>query len=124
MHYLNAHRIGHGTRLKEDGDLLNFVNDHRIPIEMCPTSNVQTKAVPSLSRHPLEFYLDFGVRVTVNTDSRLISDTTVSKELHKVELEKALELKKETDKVVKETPKVNLDNGSKKRGFLARMFGG
>ncbi|MBL7033365.1 MAG: adenosine deaminase, partial [Candidatus Delongbacteria bacterium] len=56
LHYLNAHRIGHGTRLKEDGDLLNFVNDRRIPIEMCPTSNVQTKAVASLSKHPLKFY--------------------------------------------------------------------
>jgi len=87
LHYLNAHRIGHGTRLKEDGDLLNFVNDHRIPIEMCPTSNVQTNAVPSLSRHPLDFYLDFGVRVTVNTDNRLMSDTTVSEELYRISQE-------------------------------------
>ena len=87
LHYLNAHRIGHGTRLKEDGDLLNFVNDRRIPIEMCPTSNIQTKAVDSLSKHPLKFYLDFGVRVTVNTDNRLISDTTISEELFKISQE-------------------------------------
>lgn len=81
IHYLGAHRIGHGTRLREDGDLLNYVNDHRIPLEVCPTSNVQTGAVPSLSAHPLKFYFDYGLRVTINTDNRLITDTTVTKEL-------------------------------------------
>src|SRR5256885_1286224 len=45
LHYCGAHRIGHGVRLREDGDLLNYVNDHRIPIECCPSSNVQTGAV-------------------------------------------------------------------------------
>jgi adenosine deaminase len=81
IHYLGAHRIGHGTRLREDGDLLNYVNDHRIPLEVCPTSNVQTGAVSSLDAHPLKFYFDYGLRVTINTDNRLITDTTVTKEL-------------------------------------------
>ncbi len=81
IHYLGAHRIGHGTRLREDGDLLNYVNDHRIPLEVCPTSNVQTGAVSSLEAHPLKFYFDYGLRVTINTDNRLITDTTVTKEL-------------------------------------------
>ena len=81
LHYCGAHRIGHGTRLKEDGDLLNYVNDHRIPLEICITSNVQTRAVQSLEQHPLKFYYDFGLRVTINTDNRLISDTTVTREL-------------------------------------------
>jgi adenosine deaminase len=81
IHYIGAHRIGHGVRLKEDGDLLNFVNDHRIPIECCPSSNVQTRAVPSMESHPLKFFLDFGVRVTVNTDNRLMTDTTATREL-------------------------------------------
>jgi adenosine deaminase len=81
IHNLGAHRIGHGTRLREDGDLLNYVNDHRIPLEVCPTSNVQTGAVPSLDAHPLKFYFDYGLRVTINTDNRLITDTTVTKEL-------------------------------------------
>lgn len=81
IHYLGAHRIGHGTRLREDGDLLNYVNDHRIPLEVCLSSNVQTGAVPSLSSHPLKFYFDYGLRVTINTDNRLITDTTVTKEL-------------------------------------------
>src|SRR5438309_8376664 len=81
LHYCGAHRIGHGVRLREDGDLLNYVNDHRIPIECCPSSNVQTGAVADIASHPFKFYLDFGIRVTVNTDNRLITNTTVTKEL-------------------------------------------
>jgi len=81
IHYCGAHRIGHGTRLLEDGDLLNYVNDHRIPMEICLTSNVQTKATASFEKHPLKFYYDFGLRTTINTDNRLISDTTVTNEL-------------------------------------------
>jgi adenosine deaminase len=57
------------------------VNDHRIPLEMCPSSNVQTGSVPNFAAHPLRFYFDFGLRVTVNTDNRLVTDTTVTKEL-------------------------------------------
>lgn len=81
IHNLGSHRIGHGVRLREDGDLLNYVNDHRIPLEMCPSSNLQTRAVESLDSHPLRFYFDYGLRVTINTDNRLITDTTVTKEL-------------------------------------------
>jgi adenosine deaminase len=81
VHYCGAHRIGHGVRLRENGDLLNYLNDHRIPLEMCPSSNVQTRSVADMKSHPLKFYFDFGLRVTVNTDNRLITDTTSSKEL-------------------------------------------
>lgn len=80
LHWVNGNRIGHGTRLRESGDLLNYVNDHRIPLEMCITSNVQTKAVDSLEHHPIRFYFDYGLRVTINTDNRLISDTTLTDE--------------------------------------------
>ena len=80
IHYCGAHRIGHGTRLKESGDLLNFANDHRLPLEVCLKSNLQTRATPSLSAHPFRFYLDLGLRVTLNTDNRLITDTTVTDE--------------------------------------------
>jgi adenosine deaminase len=81
VHYCGAHRIGHGVRLRENGDLLNYLNDHRIPLEMCPSSNVQTQSVADFASHPLKFYFDFGLRVTVNTDNRLITDTSVTKEL-------------------------------------------
>lgn len=80
LHDCGAHRIGHGTRLREDGDLLNFIADHRIPLEVCLKSNVQTKAVDSIEAHPLQFYLEYGVRVTINTDNRLITGTTVTDE--------------------------------------------
>jgi adenosine deaminase len=81
IHKCGAHRIGHGTRLVENGELLNYVNDHRIPLEVCPSSNLQTKAASSWETHPVDFYVDYGLRVTINTDNRLITDTTVSKEL-------------------------------------------
>lgn len=81
VHWCGAHRIGHGVRLREHGDLLNYLNDHRIALEMCPSSNLQTRSVTSLQSHPLKFYFDFGLRVTVNTDNRLITDTTLTKEL-------------------------------------------
>jgi adenosine deaminase len=80
IHYCGANRIGHGTKLKEDKDLLQYVNDHRIPLEICLTSNWQTRSVRSLKYHPLKFYYDQGIRVTLNTDNRLMSDTTMTKE--------------------------------------------
>jgi adenosine deaminase len=80
LHNLNTHRIGHGTRLKEDGDLLNYVNDHRIPLEICLSSNVHTGSVRSLAEHPLRLYYDWGLRVTLNTDNRLMSETTLTQE--------------------------------------------
>jgi len=81
IHVCGAHRIGHGCRLREDGDLLHYVNDHRIALECCPSSNVQTGAVRDLASHPLRLYYNLGLRVTVSTDNRLIADSTVSREL-------------------------------------------
>lgn len=84
LHDCGAHRIGHGCRLREDGALLHYVADHRIPLECCPSSNVQTGAVASFESHPLKLYVDLGLRVTVNTDNRLITQTSISEELHRV----------------------------------------
>lgn len=100
LHYCGAHRIGHGTRLKEDGDLLNYVNDHRIPLEICLTSNVQTRATKSFGDHPLRFYYDYGLRTTINTDNRLMSDTTVSKELFRAHLHLGFELEELVDLII------------------------
>ena len=80
IHLCGAHRIGHGVRLIEDGDLLNYVNDHRIPLECCPSSNVQTRAVKRIEDHPIRLFYDLGLRVTVNTDNRMVTKTTVSRE--------------------------------------------
>ena len=67
-------------RLVEDGSLLNYVNDRRIPIEICLKSNLQTRAVDDLSQHPLRLYYDAGLRLAISTDNRLITDTTVTDE--------------------------------------------
>ena len=83
---------GH-DRVNENGDLLHYVNDHRIPLECCPSSNVQTGAIRDLASHPLKLYKNLGLRVTVNTDNRLITDTTVSKELWLCHTQLGLSLK-------------------------------
>jgi adenosine deaminase len=80
LHYCKANRIGHGTRLFEDPELMAYVNDFRVPLEICLTSNVQTRAVPSFEAHPVRRYYDDGLIVTLNTDNRLMSATTVTEE--------------------------------------------
>ena len=59
---------------------MNYVNDHRITLEICLTSNLHTNSVRSLKQHPLRYYYDKGIRVTLNTDNRLISNTSLTKE--------------------------------------------
>lgn len=80
IHECGAHRIGHGTRLFEDPSLVEYVNDRRIPIEICLTSNVQTRAAQSYARHPARQYFDAGLNVVFNTDNRLMSATTLTDE--------------------------------------------
>ncbi|MBC8424061.1 adenosine deaminase [bacterium] len=81
IHYCGANRIGHGTRLHEDQDLLAYVNDMRIPLEMSLTSEVLTGVVPTVGDHPLRHYLDLGLRVTLNTDNMLFTRSSLCREL-------------------------------------------
>lgn len=80
VHVCGAHRIGHATRLIEDESLTQYVNDRRIALEICLTSNVQTHAVDSYEQHPLRSYYDRGMNVVLNTDNRLMSGTTLTDE--------------------------------------------
>jgi adenosine deaminase len=91
IQYCGAHRIGHGTRLIEDiavadgravklGDLAQYVLDKRIPLEICLISNVHTGATPSLEQHPFKILYQEKFRVTLNTDNRLMSDTSMTRE--------------------------------------------
>jgi adenosine deaminase len=91
IQYCGAHRIGHGTRLIDDiavadgkavklGDLAQYVLDKRIPLEICLLSNVHTGATPSLAEHPFRILFQEKFRVTLNTDNRLMSHTTMSRE--------------------------------------------
>ncbi|MEV5024590.1 adenosine deaminase [Paenibacillus sp. LPE1-1-1.1] len=77
---LGAVRIGHGVRMLEDPEVVSLVKERQIPLEMCPLSNLQTKAVPSWDAYPLRRYLEQGIAVTVNTDNMTVSDTTIQKE--------------------------------------------
>jgi len=75
-----AHRIGHGTRLHEDPSLERYARDFQVPLEVCLTSNVQTGVSPTLEDHPVRRYFDLGIPVTLCTDNRLMSATTVARE--------------------------------------------
>jgi adenosine deaminase len=94
IQWCGAHRVGHATRLIEDigldpadstkvvkmGYLAQYILDKRIPLEICLSSNVHTGAVASIPQHPFGIYYRYGFRVTLNTDDRLMSDTTMTKE--------------------------------------------
>jgi adenosine deaminase len=91
IQYCGAHRIGHGTRLIEDivvvdgsavklGNLAQYVLDKRIPLEICLISNVHTGATPSLAEHPFRIFYQEKFRVTLNTDNRLMSNTSMTQE--------------------------------------------
>jgi adenosine deaminase len=78
-----ANRIGHGTRLIEDPALMDYVNDRRIPVEICITSNVQTRAAQTYPSHPVRQYFDAGLNVVLNTDNRLMSGISLTDEYDK-----------------------------------------
>jgi len=80
VHDCGANRLGHATRLIEDPELTQYVNDRRIGLEICLTSNVQTRVTESYAKHPLRDYFDRGLNVTLNTDNRLMSGTTLTDE--------------------------------------------
>jgi adenosine deaminase len=91
IQWCGADRLGHGVRIVDDievnadgtatlGRLAAYVRDGRIPLEMCPSSNVQTGAAPSIAEHPIGLLRRLGFRVTVNTDNRLMSGTSMSRE--------------------------------------------
>ena len=77
VHGCGCDRVGHGTHIIADESLLDYINDRRICVECCLTSNVQTHAAPSLAAHPFRRYFDRGLNVTLNTDNRLMSGTTL-----------------------------------------------
>lgn len=78
---LHAERIGHGVSIEKDATLFEEIRTTGIPLEMCPTSNLHTKAADSYEAHPLHRCLNEGIRVTLNTDNRTVSNVTLSKEM-------------------------------------------
>ncbi|MCL2785504.1 MAG: adenosine deaminase [Propionibacteriaceae bacterium] len=94
LHVCGAHRIGHGVRLVDDidfsgstptlGRLASYVGSLRIPLEICPTSNLQTGVAPDMNSHPFDALYRAGIRVTVSCDNRLMSQTTLTSEFSKL----------------------------------------
>ena len=80
VHVCGAHRIGHATRLIEDTSLTDYCNDRRIALEICLTSNVQTRATETYETHPFREYYNRGLNVVLNTDNRLMSGVTLTDE--------------------------------------------
>jgi adenosine deaminase len=96
LQFCGAERLGHGVRIVDDihvvddgpvelGRLAAFVRDRRVPLEMCPTSNVHTGAAASIAEHPIDLLRRLRFRVTVNTDNRLMSNVTLSGEFKALE---------------------------------------
>lgn len=77
---LHAHRIGHGVRVVENPRVVRLVQEQAVVLEVCPTSNLQTGVVRTLSHHPLPDLFSLGLRVTINTDDPSVSDTTLTDE--------------------------------------------
>lgn len=80
LHSCGAQRLGHATRLIEDPALVDYVGEERIPLEICLTSNVQTRAAATYATHPMRAYFDRGLNVVLNTDNRLMSGVTLTDE--------------------------------------------
>jgi adenosine deaminase len=87
IRYCGAHRIGHGVRLAENEELLQYVIDKRIPLETCVTSNIQTKAVASAATHPVREYFKKGVIIVPCTDNRTVSNVTLTSEYYRLHTE-------------------------------------
>jgi aminodeoxyfutalosine deaminase len=77
---LGAERIGHGTSAAQDSDLLAHLAAEQVPLEVCPSSNIATRAVATLAEHPLTTFRDAGVVVTVNSDDPPMFNTTLNRE--------------------------------------------
>ena len=78
---LGAQRIGHGVRIINDPEMMEWLRGRGVPLEICLTSNVQTRTVPDLPSHPVRRLYDYGIRISLNTDDPAICDTTFSREL-------------------------------------------
>lgn len=76
-----AARIGHGIAMRGDASVQDLVKKSHVAVEMCPISNLQTKAVKSMKEYPLREFLNKGLSVTINTDNRTVSNTSLTKEL-------------------------------------------
>ncbi len=82
---LGSRRIGHGLAMASFTEIERFASSQAVMVEMCPTSNLQTKAIASLKEYPIQEFMDEDIAISINTDNRTVSDTTLSKEFEKLD---------------------------------------
>ncbi len=115
---LGAKRLGHGIAMAKDEELMRFCAQKRIGVELCPTSNLQTKAVLSMEEYPFRKFWDAGVLLSVNTDNRTVSGTSMTQEIQF--LSDRYELDEEVwKKIYKDSVEMSFANDDSKNALLA-----
>lgn len=115
-----AKRIGHGIRAIDDEVFMDYLAENKIGIEMCPTSNLQTKAVENLKQYPLHEFLKHGMLVSINTDNMTVSQTTIKNEFDLLENEYAL-LPSEKTQLLKNAVDMAFLTEEEKHSLLKKM---
>ena len=120
INILKAQRIGHGVRIKDMKDAYDLVKKTGVVLEMCPTSNIQTKAIESLNKYPLyDFYKD-GIKLSINTDNRTVSNIDLSNEIKVISDEFNMSKEKYKDIYLNTIDAIFADESTKK--WLRRLI--
>lgn len=115
-----AKRIGHGLNIFKDEELMNLIKEKGITLEMCPTSNIQTRSIKDFSKYPLIDYLNKGIKVTINTDDPAIEDTTLKKEFELMEKVHGLRYE-QARQIIKNSIEAAFTSDSVKEGLLKEL---
>lgn len=115
-----AKRIGHGIRAIDDEKFMNYLAQNKIGIEMCPTSNIQTKAVQNIDEYPLRTFMEHGMLVTINTDNMTVSQTTIKGEFELLESKLNL-TSEEKEKLLRNAVEISFTDDETKKELLRKM---
>ena len=118
---MGAARIGHGIAAVQDEKLMEYLKEHGIPLEVCVTSNVQTKGAASYEEHPIVKMLDYGITVTVNTDNMTVSGTDLSREFTLLE-DRLFVTREQAEKMVNNSINATFLSDSEKQALRERVF--
>ena len=118
---MGAARIGHGIAAVQDEKLMEYLKEHGIPLEVCVTSNVQTKGAASYEEHPILKMLDYGLTVTVNTDNMTVSGTDLSREFTLLE-DRLFVTREQAEKMVNNSINATFLSDSEKQALRERIF--
>lgn len=115
-----AKRIGHGIRAVDEEEFMNLLASKNIGLEMCPTSNLQTKAIKSLKEYPLREYLHHHILATINTDNMMVSNTTIKDEFELLEKKYNLTVD-EKKQLLRNAVNIAFLDSEEKKKLLKRM---